>query len=435
MAREIIGVDERVPVAKAIPLGLQHLMSMVGATVLVPILTGLEPSLAIMCSGIGTIIYLLCTKSKIPSYLGSSFAFITPVAFVVVSQGKEYAMGAIIITGLVYLVVALIIKLIGTNWINRVLPPVLVGSVIVVIGVGLSATAVGMAFNSGGDEFNATGFLAAAVTLLTAIAFSSYFKGFISTIPVLLGIIVGYVVAALLGLVDFQPVADAAWIGLPEFRAPAFSLSAILLVAPVALVVVIEHIGHLLVVGEIVGKDYSKQLPASLAGDGLATTVAGFLGGPPSTTYAENMGVMSVTKVYTTQVFWYAAGFALVIGGFIPKVGALIQSIPTPVMGGVSLLLFGLIASNGLRMMVTSKVDFSKNRNLMIVSAVLIVGIGMECLGLAIPIGDYSIPGMATSAVLGIVLNLALPKDKEEVVLIKNTKTTKAPAPRPKKKK
>ncbi|MDR3307523.1 MAG: NCS2 family nucleobase:cation symporter [Coriobacteriales bacterium] len=416
MAREMIGVDQKVPVVRAIPLGLQHLMSMFGATVLVPILTGLSPSLAIMCSGIGTFIYLLCTRGKIPSYLGSSFAFITPVAFVVASQGVEYAMGAVAITGLVYLVVAGIIKFIGTGWINRVLPPVLVGSVIVVIGVGLSATAVGMALNSGGDTFQPLGFAAAAVTLLTAIAFSSFFKGFISTIPVLLGIIVGYIVAALMGLVSFQPVIDAAWVGIPEFRAPAFSLSAILLVAPVALVVVIEHIGHLLVVGEIVGKDYSKQLPASLAGDGIATTVAGLLGGPPSTTYAENMGVMSVTKVYATQVFWYAAAFAFVIGGFCPKLGALIQSIPTPVMGGVSLLLFGLIASNGLRMMVTSKVDFSKNRNLMIVSTVLIIGIGMECLGVAIPIGDYTVPGMATSAVLGIILNLVLPKDAEDKV-------------------
>ncbi|MDR2957438.1 MAG: hypothetical protein LBU61_04555, partial [Coriobacteriales bacterium] len=252
----------------------------------------------------------------------------------------------------------------------------------------------------------------------SAIAFSSYFKGFISTIPVLLGVIIGYIVAALMGLVDFQPVLDAAWIGLPEFRLAKFDLSSIILVAPVAFVVVIEHIGHLLVVGEIVGKDYSKMMPQSLFGDGLGTFFAGFLGGPPQTTYAENMGVMSVTKVYTTQVFWYAAAFALLIGGFIPKLGALIQSIPTAVMGGVSLLLFGLIAANGLSMLVNRRVDFSKNRNLMIVSAVLIVGVGMECAGVVIQLGDYSIPGMAASALLGIILNLALPREKDETGLV-----------------
>jgi uracil permease len=333
---------------------------------------------------------------------------------VVAEQGVQYAMGAIAITGLVYLVVALIIKFVGTGWINKVLPPALVGAVIVVIGVGLSGAAVGMAFNSGGDTFVLRGFIAAAVTLLAAVIFSGFFKGFISTIPVLLGIIVGYVFANFVGLVDFAPVLAANWVGLPDLQVPKFSLNAILLVAPVAFVVIIEHIGHLLVVGEIVGRDYSKQLPASLAGDGLATTVAGLLGGPPSTTYAENMGVMSVTKVYTTQVFWYAAGFALIIGGFCPKVGALISSIPTPVMGGISLLLFGLIAVNGLRMLVTNKVDFSQTRNLILVSVVLIVGIGMECLGITIVFGDFSLPGMATSALLGVILNLVLPREKSE---------------------
>jgi uracil permease len=418
MAQKIIGVEEKVSIGKAIPLGLQHMMAMFGATVLVPILTGMSPSLAIMCSGIGTMLYLLVTRSKIPSYLGSSFAFIAPVALVVADKGPEYAMGAIVVTGCVFLAVAGIIKLAGTRWIDFILPPVLVGAVIMVIGIGLSAVAVDMAFNNGGAAFDPLGLSVAAITLLTAVAFSSYFKGFISTIPVLLGVIVGYVAAVFMGLVNFQPVLDAAWIGLPELRMAKFDLSAILLVAPVALVVVIEHIGHLLVVGEIVGKDYSKMMPQSLAGDGLGTLIAGFLGGPPQTTYAENMGVMSVTKVYTTQVFWYAAAFALLIGGFIPKIGALIQSIPTAVMGGVSLLLFGLIAANGLRMLVTNRVDFSKNRNLMIVSAVLIVGIGMECAGVKINIGDYEIPGMATAAVLGIIMNLILPKDKDEAGLV-----------------
>lgn len=238
--------------------------------------------------------------------------------------------------------------------------------------------------------------------------------GIFGTIPVLLAIIVGYVVSVPLGLVDFAPVAEAAWIGLPNISAPRFDVGAIALVAPVAIVVVIEHIGHLLAVGEIVGKDYREMLPRSLAGDGISTMISGFLGGPPTTTYAENIGVMSVTRVYSTQIFWYAGGFALVIGGFCPKLAALIQSIPSPVMGGVCLLLFGLIASNGLRMLVSNKVDFDVNRNLMIASVVIIVGVGMETSGISIPIGDYTLPGMATSALAGILLNLILPGGRQE---------------------
>ncbi len=219
----------------------------------------------------------------------------------------------------------------------------------------------------------------------------------------------GYLVSVPLGLVDFAPVAEAAWIGLPQLSAPRFDAGAIALIAPVAIVTVIEHIGHLLAVGEIVGKDYRDLLPRSLAGDGLSTVISGFLGGPPTTTYAENIGVMSVTRVYATQIFWYAAGFALIVGGFCPKLAALVQSIPTPVMGGVCLLLFGLIASNGLRMLVANGVDFDENRNLMIASVVIILGVGMETAGIAIPLGDYTLPGMATSTLVGIVLNLILP--------------------------
>lgn len=413
--RPIIGVDDKVSVPKAIPLALQHFMSMFGATVLVPFLTGMSPSLAIMCSGIGTILYLLVTRSKIPSYLGSSFAFITPIAIVAGTQGVEAALGGIVVAGAIYVLVAGIIKLIGTGWIDTVLPTPVVASVIVVIGLGLAATAVQMAFYNGGydngGDFVAEGFLVALLTLLVAISFSTFFRGFWSTIPVLVGIVVGYIAAAAIGLVDFQPVMDAAWFGLPSLVHPTFNLGAILLIAPVALVVIIEHIGHLLVVGEVVGKNYNKMLPRSLLGDGLATMVAGFFGGAPATTYAENIGVMSATRVYATQIFWYAGAFAFIIGGFCPKVEALINSIPVCVMGGVSMLLFGLIASNGLRMMVSSRIDFSKARNLMIISAILVVGVGMECSGIKIPIADYEIPGMAASALLGIILNLVLPKD------------------------
>ncbi len=414
--REIIGVDDRVSVGRAIPLGIQHMMSMFGSTVLVPVLTGLDPNVAIMCSGIGTICYLLVTGNKIPSYLGSSFAFISPIFAVGAAKGLDAAMSGVIVAGLVFLAVAGVIRLVGTGWLDRLLPPVLVASVMVVIGVGLAATAADMAFMTdaadGSSVFFGTGAIVAAVTLAAAVIFSGM-SGIVGTVPVLLAIIVGYLLSLALGLVDFAPVAEAAWIGLPHVSMPRFDLGAIALVAPVAVVVVIEHIGHLLAVGEIVGKDYRDMLPRSLAGDGISTMISGFLGGPPTTTYAENIGVMSVTRVYSTQIFWYAAGFALVVGGFCPKLAALIQSIPSPVMGGVSLLLFGLIASNGLRMLVSNRVDFDVNRNLMIASVVIILGVGMETSGISIPIGDYTLPGMATSTLVGIIMNLVLPRPKD----------------------
>lgn len=414
--REVIGVDDRVSVGRAIPLGIQHMMSMFGSTVLVPVLTGLDPNVAIMCSGIGTICYLLVTGNKIPSYLGSSFAFISPILAVGATRGLDAAMSGVIVAGAVFLVVAGIIKLVGTGWLDRLLPPVLVASVMVVIGVGLSATAAGMALTTtaadGSSVFYGVGAAVAAITLIAAVVFSSM-GGIFGTVPVLLSIIVGYVVSIPLGLVDFAPVAEAAWIGLPSISAPHFDAGAIALIAPVAIVTVIEHIGHLLAVGEIVGKDYRPMLPRSLAGDGLSTMISGFLGGPPTTTYAENIGVMSVTRVYSTQIFWYAGGFALIVGGFCPKLAALVQSIPSPVMGGVCLLLFGLIASNGLRMLVTNGVNFDVNRNLMIASVVIILGVGMETSGISIPLGDYTLPGMATSTLVGILLNLILPADKK----------------------
>ncbi|WP_298578899.1 solute carrier family 23 protein [uncultured Olegusella sp.] len=407
--REVIAVDDHVAPARAIPLGIQHMMSMFGATVLVPTLTGLSPSVAIMCSGIGTMCHLLVTRNKIPSYLGSSFAFISPIIAVAATTGSLNAvMSGVVVSGLVFLLTALLIKIIGTTWLDRVLPPVLVASVMIVIGVGLSATAAKMALYSSTDSFVALGAIAAAVTLVAAVLFSSM-GGLFGTMPVLLAIIVGYIFSCFIHLVDFKPVLDAAWLGLPTFTHPSFDWGAIVLIAPVAVVVVIEHIGHLLAVGEIVGRDYREMLPQSLAGDGIATVISGFLGGPPTTTYAENIGVMSVTRVYATQVFWYAAAFALVVGGFCPKLAALISSIPTPVMGGVSLLLFGLIASNGLHMLVTNKVDFDDNRNLMIASVVIILGVGMETSGITIPMGNYTLPGMATSALIGILLNLILP--------------------------
>jgi len=257
----------------------------------------------------------------------------------------------------------------------------------------------------------------AAITLTAAIVFSSFFKGFMKTIPVLMGIVVGYIVSIPLGLVSFDGIIAADWIGLPELTYPVFELDAILIIAPVAIVVIIEHIGHLLVINGITGKDFTPMLPESLFGDGLATAISGAVGGTPSTTYAENIGVMAVTKVYATQLFWFAGAFAIIIGGFVPKFNAAISSIPTPVMGGISLLLFGLIASSGLRLLVESGLDFGHSRNLIMASVVLVIGIGMETGGFAIPLGKYSIPGMALAAFIGIILNLVLPKESEGLAI------------------
>jgi uracil-xanthine permease len=410
--RRVIQTDETLPLFQALPLAAQHLMAMFGATVLVPILTGLDPGVGLMTSGIGTILYLICVRNKIPSYLGSSFAFIAPLIVVGKSQGIPAALGGLVAAGFVYMIVAGFIKGFGTGWLNRLLPPAVVGAVVIVIGLGLSAVAVKMSFfkyadPANGVELSRIGL--AIATLAAAIIFASFFRGFAATIPILLGIITGYVVAVPMGMVDFKPVLDAAWIGLPRLTYPEFNLNAILIIAPVALVV----IGHLLVINEITGRDFTPLLPESLFGDGLATALSGAVGGTPSTTYAENIGVMAVTRIYATQLFWYAGALAFLIGGFCPKLGALISSIPTPVMGGISVMLFGLIAASGLRMLVNSGIDYGHSRNLILSAVVLVVGIGMETNGLTIPIGSYTIPGMALATVLGIALNLILPAESK----------------------
>jgi len=426
--RGVVQTDETLPLIQAIPLALQHLMAMFGATVLVPILTGMDPGVGLMTSGIGTILYLICTRNKIPSYLGSSFAFIAPLiavgggaAAIAAGEGNlPAALGGLVAAGIVYMVVAGFVKVFGTGWINKLLPPALVGAVVIVIGLGLSATAVKMSMYPMADPsqgIDLTLVMVASITLASAIIFSSFFKGFLKTIPVLMGVVVGYLVSIPLGLVNFAAVKAAPWVGLPNVTFPTFDLQAILIIAPVAIVVIVEHIGHLLVINEITGKDFTPILPESLFGDGLATAVSGMVGGTPSTTYAENIGVMAVTKVYATQLFWFAGAFAFIIGGFIPKVSALISSIPTAVMGGISLLLFGLIASSGLRLLVKSGIDYSHSRNLIMSSVVLVIGIGMETGGFSIPLGDYSVPGMALATFIGIILNLILPKESEGLAM------------------
>lgn len=409
--KRVIDVHERVPILQGLPLSLQHLFAMFGATVLVPILTRLDPSVALLTSGIGTLLYILITKGKIPAYLGSSFAFISPIIVASSQWGPGAAMSGAFAAGLIYIVVALIISYVGSDWLDRLLPPAVIGSVVIVIGLGLAGTAVQMAGLSGKNVTLANPDIRVAlVTLLVAILASAFLRGFLAVIPILIGIIVGYLYAWFEGIVDFSQLSQAAWFALPHFTTPRFSWPAILLIAPIAVVPITEHIGHLLVTNKVVGRDFTKDpgLHRSLMGDGVATSVAALLGGPPSTTYGENIGVMAITRVYSVWVIGGAAVIAVLLG-FVEKVGALIRTIPGPVMGGISILLFGVIASSGLRMLVESGIDYSKKHNLIISSVILVLGIG----GAKIAFGQFELHGMALATFVGILLNLILPAPRE----------------------
>lgn len=398
--QRIIDVQERVNFFVGLPLSLQHLFAMFGATVLVPFLTGLNPAVALLTSGVGTLLYIFLTKGRIPGYLGSSFAFIGPITAAATNpdMGLGAAMFGCLISGLVYIVVALIIRRTGIGWVNFLLPPVVVGSIVIVIGLGLAGVAIDMA------KANWT---VAGVALLIAILASAFFRGFLGVIPVLLGIIGGYIFAWTQGMVDFTKVTEASLIAVPEFTTPVVHWGAALLIAPVALVTIAEHIGHLLVTENIVGKNLMKNpgLHRSMLGDGVATAFAGLIGGPPSTTYGENIGVMAITRVYSVWVIGGAAIFAILFS-FSGTVSALISTIPVPVMGGISILLFGIIASAGLRMLVESGINYGNKRNLIISSVILVLGVGNA----SIHIGDLAIEGMALATFAGILLNLILPK-------------------------
>ena len=398
-------------------LSLQHVLAMFGSTVLVPMLTGLPVSLALVASGIGTLFYIFVTKGKSPVYLGSSFAYIAPISSAlalgatvnaegVITNGANYGAvsGGLIMVGLVYLVLALIIKFTGTGWVNKILPPIVIGPTIMVIGLSLAATAVNMASEH---------VMVALITLLTAALVSTYTKGLMQLLPIFSAIVVGYLAALGYGLVDFTAVSEAAWFALPEFAflhaKPQFTLEIASLMIPVALVTVTEHIGDHLVLSSIVGRDLTKTpgLHRTLVGDGVATLLAGFMGGPANTTYGENTGVIGLTKVASVWVIGGAAIVAFCLG-FIGKFTALVQTIPTAVLGGVSILLFGVIASSGARVLINNQIDFSKQRNLIIGAIILIVGIG----GMSLELGPITLSGMALAAIIGVLLHLILP-DKE----------------------
>lgn len=414
--QKTIEINERLPLAQNIPLSIQHLFAMFGATVLVPFLTGLDVSVALFASGFGTLVYMLITKGKIPAYLGSSFAFIVPIQVASATYGVKAAMGGAFAAGLVYLVVGAIIAKFGTNWIDKLLPPVVIGSVIIVIGLGLASVAVGMAglkppVSPSDPALDPKAIAVSIFTLLVVVLGTRFFKGFLAVIPILIGIVSGYILAVVLGMVDFSEVAKASWFALPSFTTPEFKWGAILLIAPVALVSMTEHIGHIFLIGNITGRDFTKDpgLHRSVWGDGTATALAALYGGPPATTYGENIGVLAITRVFSIWVFAGAAIFAVALS-FIQKFGVIIKTIPTPVIGGVSILLFGVIASSGIRVFVQNKVNFNEKRNLAIASVILVTGVG----GASVTFGNFTLQGMALATFVGIILNLILPATKEE---------------------
>ena len=428
-------VNECPPLGKWIVLALQHVFAMFGATILVPILVNaaagevvLTIPVALVTSGIGTLIYLLCTKGKSPVYLGSSFAFITPIAAAFLKGGISGAMTGIMAVGILYIIVALIIKFIGKDWLDKLLPPVVIGPMIMIIGLGLAPSAISQIGIAAGSAMEWKTVLVAFVSFLVTAIVMTKAKGFFKVIPFLFGIISGYVVALMLGMIDFSAVGEAKFFAMPNFMLPfvdyKISFTALVTILPIALVTICEHIGDHKSLSNIIGKDLIKDpgLDRTLLGDGIATFVAGFLGGPANTTYGENTSVVGMTKVASVKVIGLAAIISIMFG-FLGKFTALISTIPDAVLGGVSLLLYGFIAVNGLKVLISNQVDFEKPVNVIVASTMLVLGLG----GAAISIvsGDLSvtISGMSLASIAGILLNLVLRgKEDEEVVIEEKTK-------------
>lgn len=429
----ILGPNDRPSLARWIPLSFQHVFAMFGATVLVPLLTGLNPSTALFTAGTGTLIYILCTGAKVPAFLGSSFAFIPALIGISKQFGMAYALGGAMIAGLFYALVATIVKFCGTKWLDKALPPVVIGSVIIVIGLNLAPTAMNSAMYDANGNYSLVYFSIAIVTLAIAIIASIFLKGFFNTISILIGLVGGYLFTLIMGcffpaykLIDFSVVKEASWFGLPFLQkaadgsyfwlAPKFALVPIITFIIVSLATICEHLGDTMVTSKVVGKDFYKDpgLHRTLLGDGLATAWAALWGGPPNTTYGENIGVMAITKVYSVWVIGGAAVIALLLS-FIQKFGAIIQTIPGPVMGGISMLLYGLIASSGLRTIVESGVDFKDKRNLTISSVIMVIGIGGGMLQFKIGQNfNFSLGGVALATLVGILLNLIIPTQKTD---------------------
>ncbi|TKI71440.1 uracil permease [Lysinibacillus mangiferihumi] len=423
MSKAVLDINDKPTPVQLVTLSFQHMFAMFGSTILVPQLVGLSPAIALLTSGIATLFFLLITKFQVPAYLGSSFAFISPILIAAgglddngLSVNPGNAMIGAMAVGITYGIVSLIIWKSGYKWIMKILPPIVVGPVIMVIGLGLSGTAVNMAMIVD-KQYNLLHFSAALVTLFTAIIFTIFFKGILSTMPILIGLIVGYVYSIFIGIVNFEPIKEAKMFAVPHFIIPGvnydFTITSTILLAmvPIVIVTISEHIGHQLVLGKVVNRDYIKEpgLHRSLLGDGLGTLISAFIGGPPKTTYGENIGVLAITRVYSVYVIAGAAVVAIVLS-FFGKAMAVIATIPTAVLGGVSILLFGIIASSGLRMLVDNHVDFGNSRNLVIASVILVIGIGGAKF---IVTESLKLEGMALAAIIGVVLNTILPGKKE----------------------
>ena len=381
---------------------MQHLFAMFGSTVLVPFLFDVAPTTCLFMNGIGTLLYIFLTKGKIPSYLGSSFAFISPVLLILSTSGYTHAQSGFIVFGLLFMLFSFIIHFLGTRWIDIIFPPAAMGAIIAVIGLELAPVAANMAGLTG-DKIEPANIAVSMFTLAVGIVGSVAFRGFMSIIPILFGVICGYIFSAFLGMVKFQPVLDAPWFQLPQLYAPTFDINAIMIIAPAALVVLAEHIGHLVVTGNIVGRDLIKDpgLSRSLFADGLSNVISGFCGATPNTTYGENIGVMAITKVYSTWVIGGAALMAIILS-FCGKLSELIHSIPVPVMGGICILLFGVIATSGFRLLVESQVDYTKSSNLVMTSVIMVIGLS----GAKLSFGAFAVQGMVLATLVAIIMSL-----------------------------
>lgn len=401
--KRIIQVDEKVPVKLLIPLSIQHMFAMFGASVLVPFVFGINPAIVLFMNGLGTLLFILITKGRAPAYLGSSFAFLAPAGIVISKWGYDYALGCFVAVGFCGCILALIIYKFGSEWINVVLPPAAMGPVVALIGLELAGTA---ASNAGlKDEMllpaNIIVFL---VTLLTAVIGSVVFRGFLSVIPILIAIIAGYVASLACGIVDFSKVAAAPLFALPNFQTPKFNMQAIAIVLPVLLVITSEHIGHQIVTSKIVGRDLLKDpgLHRSLFADNFSTMLSGFIGSVPTTTYGENIGVMAMTKVYSVYVIGGAAVLSIICS-FIGKMTTLISTIPGPVIGGISFLLYGMIGASGIRILVDAQVDYGKSRNQAMTAVVFVTGLS----GISVQLGSIQLTGMVLACVVGMIMGLA----------------------------
>ncbi len=402
--------------------GAQMLFVAFGALVLVPLLTGLDPNVALFGAGLGTLLFQLITRRSVPIFLASSFAFIAPIMFGVQTWGIASTMGGLMAAGFVYVLLGALIKAKGVEIIHKLLPPVVVGPVIMVIGLGLAPVAVNMALGKTGDGaiqlINADNALwISSISLLVTISISVFAKGFMKLLPIFGGILSGYALSLAFGVVDFTPVVEASWFALPNFTAPEFNINAILFMIPVAIAPAVEHVGDMLAISNVTGKDYLKKpgLHRTIAGDGVATIAASMLGAPPNTTYSEVTGAVMLTKTYNPAIMTWAAVTAIVLA-LVGKLGAILQTIPVPVMGGIMILLFGSIATVGLNTLIKNNVDLHKSRNLTIVAVTLVFGIG----GMAFGIGEFSLQGVSLCGIVAIILNLVLPHDLGENHVVDN---------------